>query len=147
MQELKEIIENIEIMMKNCDVDYNELKDSEINKEFFEDYKNVRIVNSFLFNYSKIQDKMGAKLFRKSLYTLKEIDDENLPMKDVLNILEKLNIVENSKDWDKLREIRNILSHEYPIYIEERIENILLALNGYFLMKKIFYNLKRFTGI
>jgi hypothetical protein len=58
MQELKEIFKLIDTMMISCDIDYHELKNSIINIEFFEEYQSVRIINSFLFNYSKIQDKI-----------------------------------------------------------------------------------------
>lgn len=51
-----------------------------------------------------------------------------MPMKDILNLLEKLSIPEKASDWDRLREIRNSLAHEFPFDIEERIENIHLAL-------------------
>lgn len=141
MNEKDEIFKIIDTMMDNCKIDYNELKFQNIDSGFFEEYQNIRIVNSFLFSYSKIQDKIGAKLFRKVLYELKEIDDENMPMKDILNILEKLSILEKASDWDRLREIRNSLSHEYPFDIEERIENIHLALEGFELLQTIYKNI------
>lgn len=141
MNEKDEIFKIIDAMMDNCKIDYNELKSQNIDSGFFEEYQNIRIVNSFLFSYSKIQDKIGAKLFRKVLYELKEIDDENMPMKDILNILEKLSILEKASDWDRLMEIRNSLAHEYPFDIEERIENIHLALEGFELLQTIYKNI------
>lgn len=41
---------NIDTMLKSCNIDYFELKKSDINKEFFDDYSRTRVVNSFLFN-------------------------------------------------------------------------------------------------
>ncbi|WOE70674.1 hypothetical protein RZR97_03655 [Hydrogenimonas thermophila] len=145
MQEVKEIFKIIDTMMIACDIDYSELISQKIDNAFFDDYSNVRVVNSFLFNFSKIQDKIGAKLFKKVLYAAKEIDHENIPMKDALNLLEKLGVIENSESWDRLREIRNSLAHEYPFNIEDRVENIILSLEGYQLLKKIYTNLKVFT--
>ena len=139
---LDEIFKICDEMIKSCDIDYFELKEKEINSDFFKDYNNTRLVNSFLFNFSKLQDKIGAKLFRKVLYELKEIDQENLPMLDILHILEKLEILKDSRDWERLREIRNSLAYEYPFEIDERIENIKIALNGYEILKKIYQNLK-----
>ncbi len=133
--------ENIKIckqIFKNCDIDYEELVSKNIDNTFFDEYKNTRIVNSFLFNFAKLQDKIGAKLFRDVLYELKEIDDLSMTMIDVLNTLEKLEILDSVSDWDTLREIRNTLSHEYPFNIDERVENINLALNGYIKLKNIF---------
>ncbi len=87
VNELEAVFRSCDNMFKSADIDYNELKNRKIGHDFFENYTNIRIVNSFLFNFSKLQDKIGEKLFRKLLYELKEIDSLNLPMIDVLNIL------------------------------------------------------------
>ena len=139
--ELKELFVLLERLFKSCDIDYNELKNSEIDEAFFEEYSSVRIINSFLFNYSKIQDKIGAKLFKKFLYVINEIDNIDLPMIDVLNILEKIEILDRA-DWEELREIRNSLAHKYPFNTQERIENIKSALKGYEMLKQIYKNIK-----
>jgi len=143
---MSEILEamflNIDTMIKSCIIDFNELQKSEINEHFFEDYAHTRIVNSFLFNFGKLQDKIGAKLFKQVLYELREIDEFSLSMIDVLHKLERLSVIENIEQWDKLREIRNILAHEYPFDIEERVENIALAMDGFIELKKIYASLK-----
>jgi len=128
-------------MISSCDRDYDDLKDKSIDATFFEDYNNTRIVNSFLFNFSKLQDKIGAKLLKQLLYELKEIDSMSLPMIDILHRLEKLDIVKRD-DWEKLREVRNLLTHEYPFEIEERVANIGLVLEAYQLLKKIYAKVK-----
>ncbi len=134
---------NIDTMLKNCNIDYIELKKSDINKEFFDDYNRTRVVNSFLFNFGKLQDKIGAKLFKQVLYEIKELDDFSLTVIDVLNMLEKFNILESTAQWERLREIRNILAHEYPFDIAERVENIQLALEGFEDLKSIYIKLKQ----
>jgi len=140
-EELNELIVLLDRLFENCQIDYDELKQKNIDEEFFSEYNSVRIVNSFLFNYSKIQDKIGAKLFRKFLYVINEIDDLNIPMIDVLNILEKFDILNKDK-WERLREIRNSIAHEYPYNIQERVENIYLALDGYETLKQIYTKTK-----
>lgn len=145
MEELKEIFKSIDAMMVGCKIDYADLQKKHIDENFFDDYQNTRLVNSFLFNYAKIQDKMGAKLLKKVLYETKEIDSESIAMRDVLNLLEKLHILESTELWDKLREIINNLSHEYPFDIEERVENIYLAMDGFKLIKQIYNNLKQYV--
>ena len=47
----------------------------------------------------KIQDKLGASLFRKLLFSLREINSESLPMIDILNLLEKLEIIPSVAVW------------------------------------------------
>lgn len=144
MQILREDIAMLELLFGSCDIDYNIISGTDINFIFFKDYANQRVVNSFLFNYIKIQDKMGGKLFKNLLYELKEITDFSVPMIDVLNNLEKLNIIERADVWDRLREIRNTITHEYPSDIDERIENIKLALEGYITLKQIFAGIKKY---
>jgi len=141
---INEIFKICDEMIKSCDIDHSELKTKNIDNNFFEYYPNTRLVNSFLFNFSKLQDKIGAKLFRKALYELKEIDNQNLSMIDILNLLEKLEILEDMRDWDRLREIRNSLAHEYPFDMDERVTNIKIAIDRYEVLKKIYQNLKSF---
>jgi len=84
-EELQEIFNLCDAMFANADIDFHELKNAKIDEIFFVDYANTRIVNSFLFHFSKLQDKIGTKLFKKVLYELKEIDTYAIPMIDVLN--------------------------------------------------------------
>lgn len=143
---LKPIFQSLDKLFQSCDQDYVLLKDQALRAEWLNDYPNQRIVNSFLFNYIKIQDKLGASLLRKLLYTLREINTENLPMLDILHLLEKLEIIDSTDTWDRLREIRNVIAHEYPTEIEERLENIALALRGYAQLKVIYANLYRYAA-
>lgn len=146
MEELKNTIKAIEQLFVSCSIDYELLINEEINLEWFKNYNNQRIVNSFLFNYIKIQDKIGAKLFKNLLYSLKELDDFSTPMIDVLHLLEKLDIISSIEEWDKLREIRNILTHEYPFDIEERIDNIELCLESFDILLSLFSNIKAYIN-
>lgn len=136
----------IDMLFASCEIDLADMRAKPIDVLFFKHYENQRIINSFLFNFAKIQDKIGAKLFRSVLYAQHEIDDESIPMRDVLNVLEKLQLINNADDWERLREIRNTLAHEYPFDIAERIENIHLAIEAYSTLKVIYVNLQRFMA-
>lgn len=129
-------------MIRGADNDEAALKAHVIDAAWLKNFENQRIVNSFLFNYLKIQDKMGGKLFRQVLTHWREWDADTHTMLDVLNRLEKLGIIESVEAWDKLREIRNSLTHEYPEDDERRLENIHLALRGYTELKAILANLE-----
>lgn len=63
--------------------------------------------------FSKLQDFMGSNLFTAVLENTGE-ETETLTFIDKLNKLEKLQIIKNANEWKKMRNIRNILSHEYP---------------------------------
>jgi hypothetical protein len=146
VERLTYLFESIDSLMKSCDIDYELLLKMPRDESLFTDYENQRVVNSFLFNYMKIQDKIGAKLFRAILFELREIDDDSVPMKDMLNRLEKLHLIESASQWDTLREVRNAIAHEYPLDTEERIENMAMSIEGYGLLKQIYANLKAEVG-
>jgi len=141
MEELKELFKLLDSIFDNAIIDYEELNKYKIDIDFLEDIQNRRLANSFLFYFSKIQDKIGAKLFKKVLYELGEIDTYSIPFIDVLNMLEKLEIL-NSKEWLKIREIRNELSHDYPSDIYDSIENLKLSIKYFPKILQIYKNLK-----
>jgi hypothetical protein len=122
-------------------IDYNDLIKKELNIDFLEDVNNRRLANSFLFYFAKLQDKIGAKLFKKVLYELGEIDSFAIPFRDVLDILEKLEILK-ADEWLLIREIRNELSHDYPDDIGESIENLKLAIKFFPKILEIYKKLK-----
>jgi len=64
--------------MRDGDIDYNELLFKELNEDIFNDFNDQRIINSFLFNFIKLQDLKGAKLFKTVLIQLKEIDSYSI---------------------------------------------------------------------
>ncbi len=65
---LKPLFDSLDCLFKSCEIDYVLLKEQTLSEPWLSNYSNQRIVNSFLFNYIKIQDKLGASLFRKLLF-------------------------------------------------------------------------------
>ena len=88
-----------------------------------QDYKLTAVLDQIVYRYSKLQDVL-AKLIRNYLY-LKGENVENLTMVDVLNVAEKFGIGISKEKWFELRELRNILVHEY----EDEKEKIAQTLN------------------
>lgn len=74
----------------------------------------IRCIDQFIFRFSKLQDAMGAKIFR---YILEYLDEDitALPMRDILNRLERYLIIPNADEWVYIRELRNEISHDYPL--------------------------------
>ncbi|MEY4194142.1 MAG: hypothetical protein RLZZ226_510 [Pseudomonadota bacterium] len=66
-----------------------------------------------------------------------------MTMLDILNRLEKLRIIDAVETWDKLRELRTSITHEYPDDTDIRIANIRLALEAYLELKAIIDNIER----
>jgi hypothetical protein len=140
---LKSTLRGIREMMLSADIDYALLAEQTIDRVWMADYNHQRIVNSFLFNYLKIQDRIGSELFRLALQQWRENDLDDMTMLDILNRLEKLGIIESVEAWDTLRELRNALAHEYPEDTKLRIENIQLALQGYLQLKAMVAKLEQ----
>jgi len=79
--------------------------------------------DQLVFRFTKLQDEIGTNTFRLLLEFLQE-DITNKPFRDILNILERLQIIDLSDDWLIMREIRNDLAHEYPLMLDETIEKL-----------------------
>ena len=74
----------------------------------------IRCLDQFIFRFSKLQDAMGAKIFR---YILEYLDEDvtSLPMRDILNRLEKYKFLPDANEWIYIRELRNEIAHDYPL--------------------------------
>ena len=91
----------------------------------------VAHIDQYLFRFAKLQDTIGKRLFQAIFLSLEE-DVSDLPFIDLLNRLEKLNILDSKEQWLELRVIRNTLSHTY----EDEPEEMSLAINAVFNKKQ-----------
>lgn len=96
------------------------------------DYDNLPKIQKFaldalIFRFSKLQDLIGAKIFRNYLdfsgYNVSEIT-----FFDILKEIEKEGIIDIDS-WDILRELRNKIAHDYPEELDEMLESINLFIN------------------
>ncbi|MFZ4582913.1 MAG: hypothetical protein ACOYM7_09710 [Paludibacter sp.] len=99
--------------------------------------------DQFIYRFSKLQDAMGAKLFISVLINLGE-DTKGIPFIDIVQRLEKLHIIESAEDWFKLREIRNILTHEYPFHKQEIVDDLNLLFEHYNSMLSVWQQLENY---
>jgi len=91
-------------------------------KNYEENLELLRILDQIAYRFSKLQDSTG-KLLRAYL-TLKGENVESLPIIDVINLAEKFNLPIDKKFWFEMKEIRNLITHEY----EEDYEKIINTL-------------------
>lgn len=91
-----------------------------LNQSCYDDLEEDEIahIDQFLFRFLKLQDAIGQKLFKTMLRVLKE-DIEKKSFLDILNRLEKLELISDIDIWITLRNIRNALAHEYEDDSEE----------------------------
>ncbi len=74
-----------------------------------------------------------------------EEDIADLPFIDILYKLEKLNLLDEAKDWISLRQTRNTVSHEYPFYKDIQIEELNLLPGEVEKLAAIWIRLKEYT--
>ena len=91
---------------------YNSLSESSIGN-----------IDQMIFRFTKLQDEIGNNTFRFLLEFFQE-DIAGKPFRDILNILERLQVIDSDDTWLTLREIRNDLTHEYPLMVNETIEKL-----------------------
>jgi len=103
---------------------------------------NVQDIDQYIFRFSKLQDTLGEKIFK---LVLKKYDDEIkiLPFIDLLNRLEKYELIESSKEWIYLRKLRNEISHQYDDEPEEMSQAINNFVSQKDMIKNIYLNIKR----
>ena len=95
--------------------------------------------DQIIYRFSKLQDYMGAKLFKSVL--LSQGENINKPFLDLLNNLEKIDVV-NVDEWFEIRDLRNDIAHDYSndeahaikmintIYtLKKELSNILIAID------------------
>ena len=120
-------------------VSYQELTDEQIS-----------YTDQLIYRFSKLQDTMGNKLFPLILEGLQE-DLENLAFIDILSKIEKLGIIDDSKQWLILRETRNVVTHEYPFQLDQLIDGLNQLIEQVNVLSKIWkdiegYARQRFIG-
>jgi len=82
-----------------------------------------------IYRFSKLQDCMGAKLFKSLL--LYQGENINKPFLDILNQLEKMDIIDVD-EWFEIRDLRNEIAHDYEDndYVAINILNSINKLKG-----------------
>jgi hypothetical protein len=111
-----------------------------LNEKDFENTEIVKTLDSFIYRFIKIQDRMGEKLFPEYLKILQEYSP-NMPLIDMLNTLERIEVINSTEDWIDYRKLRNSLTHEYPGNQKEIIDSLNSALVAYSDIKNIYMNI------
>lgn len=151
MLEKNTLIEIINNSIAECDIHTKRINSSladikhilPITIEIYEKLNSddIKSIDQLIYRYTKLQDKIGSSLI-KNMCIFLEGDDDRRTFIDCLNILEKHYILKDTNDWEKLRNIRNRLTHEYSLDIDRQVEminDLSITLKELF---KIFDNIK-----
>ena len=148
IDKLKEAIQICEIHFQRMDYALSKVGSLfPLNIERYENlsFDDLSYLDQLIFRFSKLQDSMGNRLFPALLENLGE-DINEKPFIDLLTKLEKLNLIENHKQWLKLRETRNEVTHEYPFFTPEIIDGLNLLIEQAVILEKIWEKLRQFSS-
>jgi len=123
---LTEAVETTYIHFNRAKDNWLEIKEFPLDLTLYNDKEKIKTIDAFIFRFIKLQDFMGEKLFKEILKSIAEYKD-NMSLIDVLDKLEKLEIIESASKWIEYRAVRNKLTHEYSTNQNEMIEGISLA--------------------
>ena len=138
MMTLKQVCEELDIHFRRIDTLIPEIKSYLPFKESdFDDTEKIKTIDSFIYRFTKVQDRMGEKFFPLVLLELEEYK-RSMALIDVLHRLEKLELIDSSDTWIEYRKLRNTLTHEYPDNEDEIIEAINLSIEAYSNMRNIY---------
>lgn len=130
---LQKYIEICDIHQKRLEDAYVQIKHLYPFKEScfpLKSYSDLASLDMFSVRLSKLQDTLGNKVFPLLLRHLGE-NIEGLSIIDMLNKLQKLLIVDDIHTWKILRDIRNLIAHEYPDSYELLSETLNQAIKFY----------------
>ena len=102
----------------------------------------IRRLDQFIFRFSKLQDTMGAKLFRQVLAYLEE-DVTTLPMIDILRLMERYGFIDQADEWATIRELRNEIAHDYPLLENDAVAAINELIRQFDTLKVIYDRLRK----
>ncbi len=141
------IQENIQISKLHLDrlkKASQEIKEKNLLENFdIDNFETVKVIDTFIFRFIKLQDYLGQKLFRRFLEEIGELY-ENMSFIDVLDKLEKFGIISLSEEWIEIRRLRNKLTQEYPDEIEEMKEEIKIAMDKIPILEKTIENIENY---
>ena len=105
------------------------------------DENQIRCMDQFIFRFSKLQDAMGAKIFRYVLEYLVEYVSA-LPMRDILNLLERYHFIDSADEWGYIRELRNEIAHDYPLMENDIVSVLNELISKVSILKSIYKRMK-----
>jgi uncharacterized protein with HEPN domain len=143
---INDILAKIDLHKKRAKAALNEIKAwSHLDSEIFENFEKIKTIDTFIYRFIKLQDMMGEKLFKIFLDEIGEYKD-SMSLLDMLDKLEKFEIIDDSIKWMEYRKLRNKLTHEYPNNEQDIIDGIVLAIEVFREIEIILENIVQYRN-
>lgn len=143
---INDILAKIDLHKKRAKAALNEIKAwSYLDSEIFENFEKIKTIDTFIYRFIKLQDMMGEKLFKIFLDEIGEYKD-SMSLLDMLDKLEKFEIIDDSIKWMEYRKLRNKLTHEYPNNEQDIIDGIVLAIEVFREIEIILENIVQYRN-
>lgn len=138
---INDILEKVNLHRKRAKSALTEITTwSYLGCDVFEDFEKIKTIDTFIYRFIKLQDMMGEKLFKVFLDEIGEYKD-TMSLVDILDKLEKFEIIEDALRWMEYRKLRNKLTHEYPNNEQDILEGIQLAIQVFDDIERILENI------
>ena len=84
--------------------------DAQNYQDIMTNLQDLAFSDQIIYRFSKLQDCIGAKLFKSIL--LHQGENIDKPFLDILNQIEKMDII-SVDEWFEIRDLRNEIAHDY----------------------------------
>ncbi len=100
------------------------------------------VLEAYLKRFASIQDFLGSKIF-PLLLEIRGIGTDK--MSEVLEKIEKEEIIDSLDQWIELREVRNELEHDYPDDLAEALADMRFCVDHLVVLESYYANSCRFV--
>ena len=143
---IQDILEKINLHKKRLKLALAEIEQwDDLDSDIFEDFEKIKTVDTFIYRFIKLQDIMGEKLFKAFLNKIGEYKN-SMSLLDILDKLEKFEIIDNANRWMQYRKLRNQLTHEYPNNEDDIIDGIKIAITSFVEIEIILDNITEYLS-
>ena len=101
----------------------------------------IEHIDQFIYRFTRLQDSMGTRLL-PAIHSWLEDSTKALPFIDIINRLEKLQLIEDVQQWQLFRNLRNNLEHDYPESLEQTVNNLNLLFQKIDLLKYMYLKIR-----
>ena len=143
LQECRIHYERLKIALKELEKNYSFVLSMQSYEKLLENIQDVAFSDQVIYRFSKLQDTMGAKLFKSLL--LYQGENVDKPFLDILSQLEKMEIVE-VEEWFEIRDLRNEISHDYGNDIQKGLEMLNMIYEMKRELKHILWEIEKITS-